>query len=61
MLGINPRELPARNSERRAELSFVLGTEGYRGWPAILEILNNERSTSSNSLICQFGAKYICV
>ena len=36
---------------RRAELSFVLRTEGYRGWLGILEMfLNSEWSTSSNTL-----------
>ena len=37
-------------TRRRAELSFVLGTEGYRGSPGTLEIfLNCEQSTSSNT------------
>ena len=37
-------------TRRRTELSFVLGTEGYRGSPGTLEIfLNCEQSTSSNT------------
>ena len=46
MLGINPGELTARNSEAYWTL-FHFGTKGYKGWPGILEIfLKSEWSTS---------------
>ena len=44
MLGIDTRELDATSTE----LSFVLGREGYKGWPGMFEIfLNSMQCTSS--------------
>ena len=46
MLGIGTRELDATS----AELSFVLGREGYKGWLGMFEIvLNSMRCTSSKT------------
>ena len=43
-VGIDTRELDATSTE----LSFVLGREGYKGWPGMFEIfLNSMRCTSS--------------
>ena len=62
-LGINRRELTARNSEARWTF-FRFGEEDleYRGWQGTLEIfLNSERFTSSYTLYMSiFGTKYIC-
>ena len=46
MLGIHTRELDATSTE----LSFVLGREGYKGWPGMFEIiLNSMLCTSSKT------------
>ena len=46
MLGIDTRELDATSTE----LSFVLGREGYEGWPGMFEIfLNTVRCASSKT------------
>ena len=46
MLGIDTRELDAMSTE----LSFVLGREGYKGWPGMFEIvLNSMRCISSKT------------
>ena len=46
MLGIDTRELDAMSTE----LSFVLGREGYKGWPGMFEIvLNSMWCTSSKT------------